>query len=51
MNRAKLQEAIERASAALEELEQALDAHDYRKIGASLYKLRQALQEAQREVT
>lgn len=45
----KLQQIIERATQALEELEQAIDAGDNRKIGARLYELRRALQEASHE--
>ncbi len=44
----QLQEAIERAIQALEELEKALDEGDNRKVGARLYELRHALREAQR---
>lgn len=41
---ARLQDAIERAIQALEQLEQAIDAGDYRKIGARLYELRSLLE-------
>lgn len=49
MNIQKLQQALERAKAALEGLEQAIDAGDNQKIGARLYELHQALQEAEHE--
>lgn len=45
----RLQDAIERALQAFEELEKAIDSGDNRKIGACLYELRQALKEADRE--
>jgi len=45
----QIQEALERAIQALEKLEEAIDAGDNRKIGARLYELRQALQEATHE--
>lgn len=46
----QIQQAIERAIQALEELEAALYAGDHRKIGAKLYELRRALQDAKRDV-
>ncbi len=49
MNLEKLQQAIERAIQTLEELEQALDAGDNRRVGARLYELHRALKEASDE--
>jgi flagellin-specific chaperone FliS len=51
MNLSKLREIIQRAIQLLEELEQALDSGDNRKIGARLHELRLELRRALREVT
>ncbi len=51
INLARLQQALEQAIQALEELEQALDAGDGRKVAARLYELNQALKEATREAS
>jgi hypothetical protein len=47
----KIQDGIEKAVTALEELEAAIDEHDYRKIGARLYELHCILQAVLKEVT
>ncbi len=44
-----LQQTVEKTIQLLDELEAALHEGDHRKIGASLYKLRRALQEAKQE--
>lgn len=46
MDREKLQQTVERAIQALEELEQALHEGNHRKIGAKTAELRRTLQEA-----
>ena len=43
----QIQTATENAVSALERLEQALDANDWRKIGAALYTLRRELEKIQ----
>lgn len=50
MSKEQLQQAIERAQALLEELEQALSAGDNRKIGARMAELRWELKSIQKLV-
>lgn len=43
MDKQELQKAIDQAQAAYQELDQAQDTHDWRKIGAAMFKLKRAL--------
>lgn len=49
MNKQELQQAIDQAREAYQALDQALDTHDWRKIGAAMAVLKRALDNIQKQ--
>lgn len=49
MNKQQLQQAIDQAQEAYKALDQALDTQDWRKIGAAMFVLKQALDNIQKQ--